>query len=156
MFSILAAWGVTLRCTFFCCTSLTQRSSVRGLQRQISNKTKLIDSLEYACSDVHHLEEMLGKLDDLVGVFKSGLPSSEGLILRPLSLVERMRRIRRKYRKLSKSASAYSSLESYSHSKPGRKRADFRYRNRVGINGRSSLKGKPLTDVNTYYSYQVQ
>ncbi len=95
-------------------------------------KTKVIDSLAYACSDVHHLEEM-GKLDDLVGVFKSGLPSSEELILRPLSLVERMRRICGKYRKLSKSASAYSSLESYSHSQPGRKRADFRYRNRVGI-----------------------
>ena len=109
-----------------------QSSSVKTLQRKISNTTQTINTLSYTCTDAKHLQTMLDKLEELMKVFKSGLPSSEGLTLRPLSLLKRTRQIKRKYRNLSKRASTYSSLESHSHSKPGRKKADFRYRNRVG------------------------
>ena len=105
---------------------------MKTLQRKISNATKIIDSLSYTCTDAKHLETTLNKLEELMKEFKSALPSSEGLTLRPLSLLKRTRQIRRKYRNLAMRVSGYSSLESHSRSKPGRKKADFRHRNRVG------------------------
>lgn len=105
---------------------------MKTLQRKISNATQIINTLSYTSTDAKHLQTMLDKLEVLIKVSKADLPSSEGLTLRPLSLLKRTRQIKQKYKNLSKRASTYSALESHPHSKPGRKRADFRYRNRVG------------------------
>ena len=105
---------------------------MKTLQRKISNATQIINTLSYTCTDAKHLQSMLDKLDEQIREFKAGLQSSEGLILRPLSLLKQTRQIKQKYKNLSKRASTYSALESHPHSKPGRKKADFRYRNRVG------------------------
>ena len=66
-------------------------------------------TLSYTCTDAKHLQTMLAKLEELMKVFKSGLPSSEGLTLQILSLLKRTWQIKQKYRNLS---STYSSLES--------------------------------------------
>ena len=89
-----------------------QSSSVKILQQKISNTTQIINTLSYTCTDAKHLQTMLDKLEELMKVFKSGLPSSEGLTLQPLSLLKRTWQIKQKYRNLSKRASTYSSLES--------------------------------------------
>ena len=105
---------------------------MRTLQRRIINTTQMINTLSYACNDTNHLQAMLNKLEELMALFKSGLPSDEGLPLRPLSLLKRARQIKQKYRSLAKRASTYSTLESQSYAKPGRKKGKFTYRNRVG------------------------
>jgi len=99
------------------------------------------------CTDAKHLQTMLAKLEELMKVFKSGLPSSEGLTLQPLSLLKRTLQIKQKYRNLSKRASTYSSLESPSLSKSGRKKANFGYRNRVGRKAQCYLWSVYLTTI---------
>ena len=68
---------------------------MKTLQRKISNATQIINTLSYTCTDAKHLQTMLDKLDEQIREFKAGLPSSEGLTLRPLSLLKRTRQIRR-------------------------------------------------------------
>ena len=109
-----------------------QTNRVKTLRREVSIATKVIETLSHTCCSTEQLQTMLEKLHEVIKIVKARLPTSEGLTLRPLSLLERARRIKRKYMKLSKKASVYASLESHSRCRPGRKRADFRHRNRFG------------------------
>ena len=62
---------------------------LRALRRKVLNATKVIETLSHTCCSAEHLQTRLEKLHEMIKIFKAELPSSEGLALRPLSLLER-------------------------------------------------------------------
>lgn len=112
---------------------LLQRTlNANALRRKITESLKGTESLIYVTDDIEKLEALLDQVQALQKDFSSTLPSTpEGLLLRPCSLSESARRVKRKYVKLRQKAQHYSSLEGTS-SKRGKKRQDSRFRNRVG------------------------
>ena len=65
--------------------------------------------------------------------------------MRSTSLSDRTKRIKWKYSKLLQQAQQYSTLDLYRKHKPGRKRQDWRFRNRVGA------KADRLREVSKLY-----
>ena len=119
--------------------------SVKALQQKISITLKVIQSLAYTTDDTDRLRDLLDQLEALEKQFKRILPSAEGLIMRSTSLSDRTKRIKRKYSKLLQQAQHYSTLDLYQKHKPGRKRQDWRFRNRVGA------KADRLREVSKLY-----
>ncbi len=72
----------------------------------------------------------LDGIQNLAQNMRNLLPAAEGILIQPISLCERARRIKQKYYKQAQRASIFHSLET-SH-RPGRKRQDSRFRGRVG------------------------
>ena len=98
-------------------TSLKQKSE------HVRTSLKVLETLTYNCTSPKELEKLASKLDSLVADFRTVLPKTEGLILRPqarLAARKRAAKVKHKYLNLTMRL------------KRGRTRADWRYRNRVG------------------------
>ena len=121
--------------------------SAKALQQKISITLKVIQSLAYTTDDTDRLRDLLLQLEALEKQFRRILPSTEGLIMCSTSLSDRTKRIKRKYSKLLQQAQHYSTLDLYRKHKPGRKRQDWRFRNRVGA------KADRLQEVSKLYLF---
>ena len=110
---------------------MLQGNRVLLLQRKVSIAAKAIQSLAYCCDNEDDLTQLLGKLECIAGEVKKSLPNSEGLVIRPSLSSARVRRIKLKYKNLVKRTRQYGSLV-HLQKQPGRKRQDYRFRNRVG------------------------
>ena len=124
---------------------LGESTKCEGLAAEISITLNVIQSLAYKTDDTDRLRDLLDQLEALEKQFKRILPSAEGLIMRSTSLSDRTKRIKRKYSKLLQQAQHYSTLDLYRKHKPGRKRQDWRFRNRVGA------KADRLREVSKLY-----
>ena len=107
----------------------------------------MIQSLAYTTDDTDRLRDLLVQLEALEKQFRRIFPSTEGLIMHSTSLSDRTKRIKRKYSKLLQQAQHYSTLDLYRKHKPGRKRQDWRFRNRVGA------KADRLREVRKLYLF---
>ena len=109
-----------------------QGNRVLLLQRKVSIAAKALQSLAYSCDNEDDLTRLLGKLECIADEVKKSLPKSEGLVIRPQLSSDRARRIKLKYKNLVKRTRQYGSLV-HLQKQPGRKRQDYRFRNRVGM-----------------------
>ena len=80
---------------------------------------KVLETLTYNFTEVHHLEELTKKLECLIKEYQCHLPRSDCLILRRQAR-QRAKQIKRKYLALPLLLQR------------GRKKTDWRFRNRVG------------------------
>ena len=124
---------------------LGESTKCEGLAAEISITLNVIQSLAYKTDDTDRLRDLLDQLEALEKQFRRILPSAEGQIMRSTSLSDRTKRIKRKYSKLLQQAQHYSTLDLYRKHKPGRKRQDWRFRNRVGA------KADRLREVSKLY-----
>ena len=97
------------------------------MQKKIDTKLKQLQSMTYASDDSTVLQNLLTKLTDLEGEVVTALPKVDGLVLRPFSLRESSKRIKRKYQKMIQASSKYSRLPSA----PIHRKSD-KYLKRVG------------------------
>ena len=104
--------------------------STHTLQRKISVEIKVLESLAYTCADTDTLLNLLERIKGLQEEIRTSLPQAEGLLLRPVSLLKRAKKIKLKYKHLAATAASYSSLEAAR--KRGRKRQHWKLQ-RVGI-----------------------
>ena len=88
---------------------------------------KAIESLTYTCNEPELLLQLNKTLDDVLLKFRRGLPSEQGLVVRPL--VERQTKKTEREMK-AKNGGKILSLPPYK--KRGRACLDSKYRNRVG------------------------
>ena len=121
---------------------ITQRSgttlSVCNLRRRVRVVLHSLESLSYSTDDAVKIEELLNKLEDVQHSFRSSLPSNDGLTILPTKSVPslltlRAKKIKQNALKRLQKAAKLSSLYSTEKKRPGRKRQDWRIRNRVGI-----------------------
>jgi len=86
-----------------------------------------VETLSFNITDKEKLQVLKGKCDELEVLARDLAPSADGLTLRPtLSSTLAARRAKLKYK------SIFSSLTTL-HCKRGRKKQDWRVRNRVGM-----------------------
>ena len=95
---------------------------------------KALEGLTYVCTDALLLQDVNKKLECVMSDMRSALPASDGLVVRP-AIRERIKQSD------MKSARRYSSLPLYQ--KRGKKRRDYKYRNRcfnhVNANSNNNL-----------------
>lgn len=95
-----------------------------------------LESASYCTDDHVKLKELVQNLEDLCQNFRSSLPSQCGLNILPSSskcsiLLLRSKKVKQRARKRLQSASKLSALAGKNH--PGRKRQNWKIRNRVGV-----------------------
>ena len=88
---------------------------------------KALEGLTYVCTDAFLLEDINKKLDGVMANVRSTLPAADGLVIRP-AIKDRIKQSE------VRPAQGYSSLPQYH--KRGKKRDDYKYRNRVGKRGK--------------------
>ena len=96
---------------------------VKTQAQKVRITLKAIEGLTYVCTDALLLEDTNRKLESVLSDLRSALPAADGLVVRP-AIRERL-----KHSDI-KSGRRYSLLPLYH--KRGKKRSDYRYRNRVG------------------------
>lgn len=105
--------------------------SNRSASEQVRITIKEIETLTYTCSNTDDLIQLNKQLQSVKADFIAKLPQQEGLLIRP-AIQSLALRTKKKYAQFrARSHKQYSALP-----KPksrGRKQADSRYRNRVGI-----------------------
>lgn len=120
----------------------TQQSEVilsaSNLRRRVRVVLHGLESLSYSTDDAAKIEELLNKLEDVQHSFRSSLPSNDGLTVLPTKYVPsaltlRAKKVKQNALKRLQKAARLSSLESTQKKRPGRKKQDWRIRNRVGI-----------------------
>ena len=84
---------------------------------------KALEGLTYVCTDVLLLEDINKKLEGVMADVRSTLPAADGLVIRP-AIKDRIKQSE------VRTTRGYSSLPQYH--KRGKKRDDYKYRNRVG------------------------
>ena len=100
------------------------------MRRKVLNSLKTLESAIYLAEDPNLLSASLNGVQNLVEDMRKVLPDAEGLLLRPVSLCERARKIKQKYYLRKQKARKFHPLEP---SLPrGRKKDDSRFRGRVG------------------------
>ena len=112
-------------------------SSACNLRRRVQVVLHSLESLSYTTDDAVKIEELLNKLEDVQCSFRSSLPSKDGLTVLPTKSVPslltlRAKKIKKNALKRLQKAAKLSSLYSTVKKRPGRKRQDWRVRNRVG------------------------
>ena len=84
--------------------------------------------MTYNITDVERLQDLLHQVNSLERSCHEGLPQENGLILRPtLSLKDRAKMVKLKYKHLAKCTQKYGSLQ-----KVFKPKGDSKYKNRVG------------------------
>ena len=83
---------------------------------------KALEGLTYVCTDALLLEDINKKLEGVMADMQSALPAADGLVICPAI------KVRIKQSEI-RTARGYSSLPQYN--KQGKKRDDYKYRNRV-------------------------
>ena len=131
-------------CLHWECTQInliTRRSiatpSACNLRRRVRVILHCLVSLSYSTVDAVKIEELLNKLEDVQHSFRSSLSSNDSLTILPTKSVPsfltlRAKKIKQNALKRLHKAAKLSSLYSTEKKKPGRKRQDWRIRNRVG------------------------
>ena len=104
-------------------------SMMAGVKARISLKS--LETLTYSCIDAEMLLEVEERLQSLLKDLKAQLPQEEGLVIRP-AIVSRAIKTKRKYAHIrARQQSGYCSALTEGK-KCGRKRANSKFRNRVG------------------------
>lgn len=104
----------------------------------MKGSTSSLESLSYSTGDAVKIEELLNKLEDVQHLFRSSLPSNDGLTILstksvPSFLTLRAKKFKQNALKRLQKAAKLSSLYSTEKKKPGKTRQDWRIWNRVGI-----------------------
>ena len=104
-------------------------SMMAGVKARIALKS--LETLTYSCTDAEMLLEVEERLQSLLQDLKAQLPQEEGLVIRP-AIVSRAIKTKRKYAHIrARQQSGYCSALTEGK-KRGRKRANSKFRNRVG------------------------
>lgn len=104
-------------------------SMMAGVKARIALKS--LETLTYSCTDAEMLLEVEERLQRLLQDLKAQLPQEEGLVIWP-AIVSRAIKTKRKYAHIrARQQSGYCSALTEGK-KRGRKRANSKFRNRVG------------------------
>ena len=103
-----------------------------------------------------HLQQLHSELQALKTKYQKNLSIDSELIMRynvqKSSSTERARRLKLKYKRLAQRSTPYGSL--FTSKQPGRPKADFRYRNRVGRKAVNLVFHMIYYYNNIYYLYR--
>lgn len=109
--------------------SQEHRCSLKTAAERARITLKEIETLTYSCSSTLDLIDLDKQLKSLRTELQSKLPQEEGIIIRP-AVVARALKTKKKYAQLRQNKQNCSALTL--SKKRGKRRADSKYRNRVG------------------------
>ena len=113
------------------CYHFQASRSTPQLRRKVLNSLKTLESLIYLADDESVLSSAHQGIQNVIEDSKKDLPDVDGLLLRPLSLCERARKIKQKY--YARKQCADKKFSSLGQPLPrGRKKQDSKFRGCVG------------------------
>ena len=119
-------------------TNQTLWKSLKLEGERTRTNLKVLETLTYSCSNPQDLHILGSQVEELITSFRTKLPKSEGIILRPearKSVRKRAQQILKKYRPLPLSV------------RRGRQKSDWHHRNRVGQKASELRKVYTLTPI---------